>query len=736
MSWTEQQNSGAKIAVGRWRTLWQRLMTTGLFQRFGSSLASRILLLQLAWAIAVYLMVSAGLWWGTVHIVEQSLHRQAAGWLAKADELGTPLYVSQELSTVEANLKYLANVPEILSVHYFDASGSKLVYEYWREKNAASEIPRLSADEVATLQHISGEGKPILFSKEAGSIVTFRASAPVWIKSLRSDGLLDFSLQDTTQETVKTIGYISMRLDYGRLVTDFAKNALWVSAIIAMMLLLFLFFGQMVIRWALRPLTQLEAPLVRLASGDTSVQVESSGDREIAQIGRALNTTINAVRERDERLRRMANQDPLTGLANRSFIDAALTTELERIAAAGGSSALLFIDLDRFKQVNDRYGHAAGDRLLVQVAELLRGRMRDRDLVARFGGDEFMVLVRDVDEHAATEIAASLIGLMQNFQFHFSGESLRIYFSIGVAMIDAASLSAHEVLLHADTAASEAKRRGRNRFEVFQSGGGVADSEEAGWRGRLQRCLDENALMLHFQPVIDIRTGSIANYEVLARMPDGGGRMISPSAFMADAERYGLMADVDRQVVRKTIETMALPLYQQQKVVFSINLSAQSLQDSEFAHYVGTALEAHGVAASRLLFEIPEQELIHHFDQVHQQMEALAALGVAIVIDDFGAGLSSLAYLKRCPISYVKIDSRVINAAADDKIDQVAIRAIVEAAASRDIKNVAKFVANHEMLGLLRELGIDYAQSYFLAPPTVLNADDPDTPEVRASSAV
>lgn len=719
MSCTEPEHGVEAQSVVRGQALRERvrqMLPKGLVRRFGASLANRILLLQLGWAIAVYLMVSAGLWWGTVHIIEQSLHRQAAGWLAKADELGTPLYASQERAGVEASLKSLANIPEIISVHYFDASGSKLVYEYWREKGAAPNSPVFMTEEIAGLQHAPGASKPILFHKEAGSIATFRASAPVWIKSLRSDGLLDFSLEETAQESVKTIGYISMRLDYGRLVSDFVKNVLWVSAIIAMLLLAFLLFGQFIIRWALRPLTQLEAPLVRLASGDTSIQVESSGDREIAQIGRALNTTINAVRERDEMLRRMANQDALTGLANRSFFDEALQAELQRVIEGGGSSALLFIDLDRFKHINDRYGHATGDRLLVQVAELLRGRMREHDLVARFGGDEFMVLVRDVDIHAAMEIAASLIGLMQNFYFHQAGESLRIYFSIGVAMIDPTSQSAHEVLLHADAAASEAKRRGRNRFEMYAAQDAALSDDTAGWRGRLQRCLNDDALVLNFQPVIDVSDGSTCHYEVLVRMPDGGGRMIAPSAFMADAERYGMMADVDRQVVRKTAEVMA----QQGNDMFSINLSAHTLQDSEFPRYLSSVLAEHQVAASRLLVEIAEQELVHHFEQVRQQMEALVAAGVNIIIDDFGAGLSSLAYLKRCPVSYVKIDSRVINAAADDKIDQVAIKAIVEAAASRGIRNVAKFVQNQAALDLLRELGIEYAQSYFLAPPAAL----------------
>jgi len=697
----------ATIVGPRWRDL------TSVFQRPPRSLASRILLLQVVWAITVYLMVSAGLWLGTAHIIEQSLQRQATGWLAKADELGTPLYASDDRSVAQTHLDYLGNIPEILSVHYFDASGRELVHQYWREGADITGVPWLSADELAHLRIAGNADKPILFSKD-GDAATFRVSSPIWIKSQRRDGMLDFSLDAAAPELVQTIGFITMRLDYGRFNAEFVNHALRVSLLIALLLGLFMVIGRVVIRWALRPLTSLEAPLARLANGDIDVEVESSGDREIAQIGRALNTTITALRERDETLRRMASQDPLTGLANRGYFDEMLQTEMALIRRQGGSSALLFIDLDRFKQINDSYGHAAGDRLLVQVAELLRGRMRECDLIARFGGDEFTVLVRSVNRHGAMEIASSLIHLMQGLQFHEGGETLRIYFSIGVAMIDDPTRSAQEILLRADAAASEAKRRGRNRFQIYDRDE-VVLGEDSGWRKRLQDCLDADGLVLHYQPVIDLATKEVISQEVLVRLPDGDADPIAPAAFMADAERYGLMTEIDRQVVRKTIQLMAGA--RNADKVFSINLSQQTLEDDSFPAFVIQQLERHGVAPQRLMFEVAEQILNRHFEHVRDQIEALTAAGVAVVIDDFGAGFASLAYLKRCAAACIKIDGHMMAALKEDKLDQIAIRAIAETAAARGIRTVAKFAPDEPTLQLLGKLGIDCAQGNLIAPP-------------------
>lgn len=718
MSSTEPRSRPAAPPSPPWRAL---------LRRAPRSLANRILLLQLSWAIAVFLMVSAGLWWGTAHIIEESLQRQAAGWLARADELGTPLYAAEEATASRTLHDYLSNIPELLSVHYFDASGRQLVYGYWRDDVDARHIPWPSEEELSQLQPDAAGEKPLLFGADDRG-ASFRVSAPIWIKSLQRDGLLDFSLDGARPEVVQTIGYIRMRLDYGRFNSEFARNALRLSGAIALLLGIFLLLGRVLIRWALRPLTSLEVPLARLARGETDVQVTSSGDREIAQIGRALNTTIGALRERDEALRRLASRDPLTGLANRGYFDEALREEVAVIARQGGSSALLFIDLDRFKQINDSYGHSAGDRLLVQVAERLRGRLRECDLIARFGGDEFTVLVRGVSRQGASEIAAALIELMQGLQFHQGGESLRIQFSIGVALIDGTARNADEVLHHADAAASEAKRRGRNRFQFYE--GEAAVPETQGWRQRLRECLAAEALLLHFQPVFDLASGQVISHEVLLRLPDAEDGTVAPAAFLADAERYGLMGEIDRQVVSKALRLMAAD--GDDAAPLSINLSLQSLEDEGFPEFVAQQLRCHGVAPQRLLFEVPERMLHRNFEGVRDQITALVALGVAVVIDDFGAGFASPSYLRHCTAAWLKLDGHMVSNLKDDKLDQIALRAIAEMAAERNIRTVAKFIPDAATITLLEALGIDAVQGSFTAPPAserVVASGQPELPD-------
>lgn len=721
MSATEPRSRPAAPPSPPWRAL---------LRRAPRSLANRILLLQLSWAIAVFLMVSAGLWWGTAHIIEESLQRQATGWLARADELGTPLYAAEEATASRALHDYLSNIPELLSVHYFDASGRQLVYGYWREDVDARSIPWLSEEELRQLHPDAVSEKPLLFSSDDHG-ASFRVSAPIWIKSLQRDGLLDFSLDGARPEVVQTIGYIRMRLDYGRFNSEFARNALRLSIAIALLLGMFLLLGRVLIRWALRPLTSLEVPLARLARGETDVQVTSSGDREIAQIGRALNTTISALRERDEALRRLASRDPLTGLANRGYFDEALREEVALIARQGGNSALLFIDLDRFKQINDSYGHDAGDRLLVQVAALLRGRLRECDLIARFGGDEFTVLVRGVSRQGAGEIAAALIELMQGLQFHQGGESLRIQFSIGVALIDGTARNADEVLRHADAAASEAKRRGRNRFQFYE-GAAAAPTEGQGWHQRLRECLAADALLLHFQPVFDLGSGRVISHEVLLRLPDAEDGPVAPPAFLADAERYGLMGEIDRQVVAKTLRLMVAD--GDDAVPLSINLSLQSLEDADFPEFVAQQLRHHGVAPQRLMFEVPEGMLHRNFERVRDQIAAVVALGVVVVIDDFGAGFASPSYLRHCTAAWLKLDGRMVSNLKDDRLDQIALRAIAEMAAERNIRTVAKFIPDAATITLLETLGIDAVQGSFTAPPASERVAASGQPERRELS--
>jgi diguanylate cyclase (GGDEF)-like protein len=486
------------------------------------------------------------------------------------------------------------------------------------------------------------------------------------------------------------------------------------SGLIVLLLLLAAFIGRVLIRWALRPLLQLEEPLNRLARGETDVEVESSGDREIAQIGKVLNTTIGALKERDETLRRMANHDSLTGLINRNYFSEKVEEELRRIGREGGSSALFFIDLDRFKFINDTYGHAAGDRLLIAVSRLLKQRMREGDLISRFGGDEFTALVHRVDRNQAREIANALIKLMQEFQFHEAGEPLRIFFSIGIAVFDSALLTAHDIFLQADAAVHEAKGRGRNRYHLHEAADDMRLlTKDHGWHERISTMLAEQSLLLYYQPLMGLSDSAERVCEVLLRMPDGRRDVLLPSAFFPAAERFGLMAEVDRQVIRKAAKWLAS--LSEKDVVLSINLSVQSFEEeSGLEEYLVDIFEEYAINTRQFMFDIDEPVAVRNAEKIRPLMERISALGCRFSIDNFGAGYASFEYLKHCPVHGLNIDRSLIENLMQEPVNQITVRAIVEVAKLLGKQTVAKFVQDELTVQLLRQYGVDYVQGNFL----------------------
>ena len=708
--------------LGNWRhhlsALLLRLRSGGPHRLFRpdhapSSLANRILMLQIVWAVLFGILVIGSLWWGSSKVIEGSFQRQGDGWIKKLDELATPLYASDDKGYFDEMVNYLRNFPEIASVQYFDGEGRSLIAGYYRDGDEGASPFHFSDQEVARLRTTDTRAKPQLFTASDDSSV-FHISAPIWIKSVLSDGMFDFSLDEPVPETVEVVGILRVGLDYSRYQKELESNVLLGSSLIVLLLVIAAYIGRILIRWALRPLLQLEEPLNRLAQGETDVEVESSGDREIAQIGRVLNTTISALKERDEKLRRLANHDPLTGLVNRNYFSSKLEMELRRIGREGGSSALFFIDLDRFKFINDTYGHAAGDRLLIAVAQLLKQRMRDGDLVARFGGDEFTALVHRVDRLQAREIANSLLKLMQEFQFHEAGESLRIYFSIGITVFDSALHTVHDLLLQADNAVHEAKGRGRNCYHLYDlaSDRGVPVRDH-GWYERINRMLKEESLLLYYQPLMGLSEGSERICEVLLRMPDGRHDVLLPSAFFPAAERFGLMAELDRFVIRKAAQWLVG--IKEREVVLSVNLSLQSFDEVEcLEEYLAEIFEQYAIDTRQFIFEVDELVVMRNREKINPVIERITTMGCRFAIDNFGAGYASFDYIKHCPVHCVNIDRSLIENLMQEKLDQITVRAIVEASQLLGKQTVAKFVPDELTLHQLKRYGVDYAQGNFV----------------------
>ena len=690
-------------------------ITTRFARKGPKSLANRILLLQLVWAFIIYVLVIAALWFATNLVIQNSVRHQGEGWIAKLDELGIPIYATDDPAQMTEAISYLRNFPEIARAQYLDDTGKEIIAEYTRKSGAISNFAPLTDAIIQKLGRADVEKKPLLFEKGGNS--QMRISAPIWVKSISNDGMIDYSLDKKSGEKIETIGFIDIVLDYSKISSDLNRNIVYASMLIAVMMFVAAFVARIMVRWALLPLSELEEPLTRLANGETDVTVNTTGDKEIARIGIALNTTIGALKERDEALRRLANHDALTGLVNREYFLDRLDQEVRRVARGGASAALYFFDLDRFKYINDTYGHAVGDRLLIQIAKQLKQRVRENDLVARYGGDEFTLLAYNVDQSKIREIAESFIALMRDFTFYEAGDMIKIYFSIGITIIDGVSLATLEYLKEADAAVHQAKALGRNGFRIYARDTQSSASESGvGWNERLQEVLLKHQAILYFQPLAGLKGQSGSMHEVLLRLPGTKQQVINPSAFMPAAERFGLMSEFDREVIRMAAQVLVG--LKKPQAVLSVNLSEQFFAKDDIPEFLDEIISTHHIAPGQFIFELSERYIVRNIEKLQAILAVLTKRGYRFAIDDFGAGFGSFNYIKQFPVHFLKIDSALIEHITVDNIARVTVRAIVEVAAELKMQTIAKSVADEAGVTLLRELGVDFAQGYHIAVPS------------------
>jgi len=682
------------------------------------SLVNRILYIQALWSAAIFLVAVTGVWWSSAYLIRDNLFERSVQWTTELDELGTPLYASgQKLQMSDISKRIVAS-PEIVFVRYYDASGKKTLASYHDDADAQDDTGSLEPGQITALSATDQTSKPY-FVDEVSDPEIYRLIAPIWVKSIKSDGLMGFNLDAPAAEQIRIIGYIDVGLDRTR-VTRVQENVLFIGSItIAIIVLIALFVGRQLIMRALAPLSRLKIPLARLAKGETGVEVESVGDEEIVAISQALNTTIKAVNERDEALRKIADHDPLTGLVNRTYFMRELEETLEEASHGDASSALLFIDLDQFKYVNDTVGHGAGDRLLIQVAEALRHRARDYDVIARFGGDEFVVLARDVDQSSAVGVARGLLKVLQDMRFVADGHSFNIYCSIGITMIHNTRYNVDELLSQADMACFQAKSRGRNRYHMFE----ISDYdkkalvEDIGWSQRIRDAIDSGEFLLHFQPIVGAQPDDQEFYEVLLRMTDSEGQLVAPSVFFQAAERFGMMVDVDYWVIENSLAMLADYRFDGRDVRFSINLSGHVFEDQALASKIVEALDEHEIPGSAVVFEVTEQSAVRYMDRANSLIQSLQNHGCRFALDDFGTGFSSYGYIKSLPIDYIKISGDFIQDIRHDHVDKVMVKSMVEIAKALGKKIVAENIEDLETLHILQEMGVDYFQGYFFGAP-------------------
>jgi diguanylate cyclase (GGDEF)-like protein/PAS domain S-box-containing protein len=425
---------------------------------------------------------------------------------------------------------------------------------------------------------------------------------------------------------------------------------------------------------------------------------------------------------KERRLRRalswQASHDALTGLINRREFDNRLHGALLSAQRGEGAYALLYIDLDQFKVVNDTCGHQAGDRLLRDVTGLLQTRVRATDIIARLGGDEFGVLLEGVSPEQATRIAEGVRQGIRDFRFVWGATTLSVGASIGIVQIRADTENVASVMSAADIACYAAKDAGRNRIHVYGADGVSHRHKEMHWVARVTQATEDDRLELYFQPIVALAgEGSGAFYELTVRLRDDTGELVAPTEFIPAAERYNVMSAIDRWVVERAIALLherqragkALPL-------LAVNLSGTSLNDQSFVDFVLQSVGEPAIAAA-LCFEITETAAVTSLSNARFLMSELKARGCKFSLDDFGTGVSSFVYLKSLPVDFLKIDGQFISHITQDPVNRSMVEAIAKVGRALGIATVAECVESEAVLKELRRIGVDYVQGFHLATP-------------------
>lgn len=433
--------------------------------------------------------------------------------------------------------------------------------------------------------------------------------------------------------------------------------------------------------------------------------------------GTARDITEQKIFERE--LTYQAQHDSLTGLYNRNYFQQELQRLISRVARSGAECALLYLDLDQFKYVNDTLGHAAGDRLLMECTNLLKGHIREGDLLARFGGDEFTILLYNVSGDGAERVAENIRQLFESYRYLDSGKTFNVTCSIGITQVNGETDSVDDALSQADLSCNIAKTQGRNCVHMYKPSdyekSGMA--EDIGWATRVRDAIDKDRFHLVYQPIMAVASGEVMDYEVLLRMKTDSGDHIMPGGFMPAAERFGLVNHVDRWTVRTAIKRLAQLHADGVMVHFSINLSGHAFGDNQLLPMINSLLLDTRIEPSALTFEITETAAIADMQSAMRFISQLKDIGCQFALDDFGSGFCSFTYLKHLPVDKLKIDGAFVQSLPHTNVDQAMVQSMNQIAHALGKQTIAEFVENQATLDLLKQIGVDYAQGNFLGKP-------------------
>ena len=435
-----------------------------------------------------------------------------------------------------------------------------------------------------------------------------------------------------------------------------------------------------------------------------------------------------------------SSHDQLTGLPNRKSFEAMLEQEVNRLKRSEEVSALAYIDLDRFKYINDTIGHTAGDRLLVEISKLIQSQLRKTDMLSRIGGDEFAILMRNVKHDSLHQCAEKIRITLDDYTFRNEERDYQINGSIGVALIDMETPSASSPLSNADLACHIAKGKGRNQTHIYHqhTEDKIAMDLDLGWSIRLHNALENDEFVLYYQPIVALGTIDVEYlpdkpgllwsrmlsqpnhdvfYEALLRLRNPNNKLIMPDEFLPTAERFNLMRRIDTWVVKEALEQLAMNHRSGNMVKLSLNLSGQSIDDLEMLTLLQEGIDHHSLLPSDILLEITESCAINKLEAAHHFINAMKELGCYFALDDFGSGYSSFSHLKNLAVDIVKIDGQFVRNIASDPMDLAIVNSVTNIAHSQGKKTIAEFVENAESLRLLKQAGVDYIQGFYISPP-------------------
>jgi len=458
---------------------------------------------------------------------------------------------------------------------------------------------------------------------------------------------------------------------------------------------------------------------IQLADGrQITQQCYPVGDVNGAALGHIwIFEDVTLERRTAEQLIYLAERDSLTGLFNRHRFNEELARMMADAQRGGSRLALLYFDLDEFKYINDTFGHRAGDAMLIRVAGDVASQVRRNEIFSRLGGDEFAILVPEISDNMLRVLAERIVRSIALIKFQYEGQSLRLTTSLGIAVYPDHAETVEELIAHADLAMYQAKEAGKNAWRTYRPELDASREmiSRLSWNDRIAHALEDNLLRLHFQGIFHTADKALAHYEVLVRMvdQDDTSRLLMPGQFIPHAEKSGKILDIDRWVIKSSIELLAdadLPS-------LAINISGRSFDEPTLPQYIAEQLKRCGVAPRRLLVELTETSAVSDLHDARRFIEALRQTGCRTCLDDFGTGFSSFAYLKHLQADAVKIDGLFIRDLPNDYDNQIFVKAIVAVARGLRKITIAECVEDRQTLEMLTSFGVDAVQGFFLERP-------------------